>query len=118
MAFASLSLWGYTTKKETFLAGEASLIMGRDWSGCRRRSVNIFLASPALAFAISAIGVLNFCLVLPLYDTQNIKNTYLAHAHHGDQEWLQKSGIMGPELYLKTSFNMFMMLLQLFATAE
>ena len=79
--------------------------------------VNIFLGSPALVFAISAIGVLIFA-GLTAYDTQNIKATYLAHAHHGDQEWLAKSGIMGAlSLYLNF-INMFMMLLQLFGNRE
>jgi FtsH-binding integral membrane protein len=79
--------------------------------------VNIFLGSPAIMFAISAIGVLIFA-GLTAFDTQNIKNTYLAHAHHGDSEWLQKSGIMGAlSLYLNF-INMFMMLLQLFGNRE
>ena len=39
--------------------------------------VNIFLASSALMFAISAIGVLIF-LGLTAYDTQKIKTEYLA----------------------------------------
>ena len=56
--------------------------------------VNIFLASSAVAFAISAIGVLIFA-GLTAYDTQNIKNTYLQMAHSGDQEWLGKAAIMG-----------------------
>lgn len=79
--------------------------------------VNIFLASSAMAFAISVIGVLIFA-GLTAYDTQNIKNTYLAHAHHGDTEWLGKSAIMGAlSLYLNF-INMFMMLLQLFGNRE
>ena len=57
--------------------------------------VNIFLASSALAFAISVIGVLIFA-GLTAYDTQNIKNTYLQmRAAEGDSEWLGKAAIMG-----------------------
>ena len=53
-----------------------------------------------------------------IYDTQNIKNTYVAHAAHGDSEWLAKAGIMGAlSLYLNF-INMFMMLLQLFGNRE
>ncbi len=44
--------------------------------------VNIFLASSALMFAISVIGVLIFA-GLTAFDTQNIKNTYIQHAVHG-----------------------------------
>jgi FtsH-binding integral membrane protein len=63
------------------------------------------------------LGVLIFA-GLTAYDTQNIKNTYVAHAHHGDQEWLAKAGIMGAlSLYLNF-INMFMMLLSLFGNRE
>ena len=73
--------------------------------------VNIFLASSALAFAISAIGVLIFA-GLTAWDTQAIKNDYIAHAQMGDSDWLGKSAIMGAlRLYLDF-INMFMFLLQ------
>ncbi|KIN61733.1 Membrane protein [Sulfitobacter noctilucae] len=115
IAFAGLSLWGYTTKKDisgwgTFLImGVIGLIVAS--------IVNIFLASSALMFAISAIGVLIFA-GLTAYDTQRIKTEYIAHAHHGDTEWLGKAAIMGAlSLYLNF-INMFMMLLQLFGQRE
>ena len=79
--------------------------------------VNIFLASSAVAFAISVLGVLIFA-GLTAYDTQNIKNTYLQMAHSGDQEWLGKAAIMGAlSLYLDF-INMFMFLLQLLGNRE
>ena len=75
------------------------------------------LASSALAFAISVIGVLLFA-GLTAYDTQNIKNTYLQHAMHGDQEWLGKAAIMGAlSLYLDF-INLFMFLLQFMGNRE
>ena len=75
--------------------------------------VNIFLQSPAMMFAISSIGVLIFA-GLTAYDTQTIKATYVAHAAHGDAEWLGKAAIMGAlNLYLDF-INMFMFLLRLF----
>ena len=115
IAFAGLSLWGYTTKKD--IAGWGSFLIMGVIGLIVASVVNIFLASPALVFAISAIGVLIFA-GLTAYDTQRIKSDYLAHAHHGDQEWLQKSGIMGAlSLYLNF-INMFMMLLQLFGNRE
>ncbi|OWU86559.1 membrane protein [Oceanicola sp. 22II-s10i] len=115
IAFAGLSLWGYTTKKDISGWG-AFLIMGV--IGILVASiVNIFLGSPALMFAISILGVLIFA-GLTAYDTQNIKNTYLAHAAHGDTEWLGKAAIMGAlNLYLDF-INMFMFLLQLFGNRE
>jgi FtsH-binding integral membrane protein len=115
IAFASLSLWGYTTKKD--ISGWGSFLIMGVIGLIVASIVNIFLGSPAIMFAISAIGVLIFA-GLTAYDTQNIKNTYLAHAHHGDAEWMQKSGIMGAlSLYLNF-INMFMMLLQLFGNRE
>jgi FtsH-binding integral membrane protein len=115
IAFAGLSLWGYTTKKDISGWG-AFLIMGVIGL-IVAAIVNIFLGSPAIAFAISVLGVLIFA-GLTAYDTQNIKNTYVAHAHHGDQEWLAKAGIMGAlSLYLNF-INMFMMLLSLFGNRE
>jgi hypothetical protein len=115
IAFAGLSLYGYTTKRDlsgfgTFLVmGLIGLIVAS--------IVNIFLASSALAFAISVIGVLIFA-GLTAFDTQNIKNTYVAHAMHGDQEWLGKAAIMGAlNLYLDF-INMFMFLLQFLGNRE
>ncbi len=115
IAFAGLSLWGYTTKKD--ISGWGSfLIMGV--IGLLVASiVNIFLGSPAIMFAVSALGVLIFA-GLTAYDTQNIKNTYIAHAQHGDAEWLGKSAIMGAlNLYLDF-INMFMFLLQFMGNRE
>ena len=115
IAFAGLSLWGYTTKKD--ISGWGSfLIMGV--IGILIASiVNIFLGSPAVMFAISILGVLIFA-GLTAYDTQNIKNTYLTHAHHGDQEWLDKSAIHGAlNLYLDF-LNMFQFLLLFMGNQE
>ncbi len=115
IAFAGLSLYGYTTKKDlsgwgTFLImGVIGLIVAS--------IVNIFLGSPAIMFAISVLGVLIFA-GLTAYDTQAIKNEYLQHAVHGDQEWLGKSAIMGAlRLYLDF-INMFMFLLQFLGNRE
>ena len=109
IAFAALSLYGYTTKKDlsamgTFLfMGVIGLVLAS--------LVNLFLQSDALMFAISAIGVLVFA-GLTAYDTQNIKTTYLQHAQAGDSDWLGKAAIMGAlQLYLDF-INMFMFLLQ------
>lgn len=115
IAFAGLSLYGYTTKKDLSAMG-TFLIMGV--IGLIVASVvNIFLASSAVAFAISVIGVLIFA-GLTAYDTQKIKTTYLEMAHSGDQEWLGKAAIMGAlSLYLDF-INMFMFLLQLFGNRE
>jgi FtsH-binding integral membrane protein len=115
IAFAGLSLWGYTTKKD--ISGWGSFLIMGVIGLVVASIINIFLGSPAIMFAISVIGVLIFA-GLTAYDTQNIKNTYIAHAQHGDKEWIAKSGIMGAlSLYLNF-INMFMMLLQLFGNRE
>ncbi|SOH92320.1 hypothetical protein SAMN06273572_101162 [Monaibacterium marinum] len=115
-AFAGLSLYGYTTQRD--ISGWGSfLIMGV--IGILIASVvNIFLASSALAFGISAIGVLVFA-GLTAYDTQRLKSEYIMYATHpGAGEMLGKSAILGAlSLYLNF-INMFMMLLSLFGNRE
>ena len=115
IAFASLSIYGYTTKKD--LSGMGTFLMMGLVGLIVAMIVNIFLQSPAIMFAISAIGVLIFA-GLTAYDTQKIKTEYIAHAAHGDSEWLAKSAIMGAlNLYLDF-INMFIFLLQLFGNRE
>ena len=115
IAFAGLSLWGYTTKRDISAWG-SFLIMGV--IGLLVASiVNIFLGSPAIHFAISALGVLIFA-GLTAYDTQKIKTDYIAHAQAMDDEWLAKSVIMGAlNLYLDF-INLFMFLLQFLGNRE
>ncbi|MGR3377817.1 Bax inhibitor-1/YccA family protein [Salipiger abyssi] len=115
IAFAGLSLWGYTTKKD--ISGWGSFLIMGVIGLVVASIINIFLGSPAIMFAISILGVLIFA-GLTAYDTQNIKNTYLQHAAHGDSEWLGKAAIMGAlNLYLDF-INMFMFLLQLLGNRE
>jgi hypothetical protein len=115
IAFAGLSLYGYTTKRD--LSGMGTFLMMGLIGLLVAMVVNIFLASSALAFAISAIGVLIFA-GLTAYDTQSIKTEYIAHAQHGDQEWLGKAAIMGAlRLYLDF-INMFLFLLSFLGNRE
>ena len=115
IAFASLSLYGYTTKRD--LSGMGSfLFMGL--IGLLVASViNIFVASSAMQFAISIIGVLIFA-GLTAYDTQNIKSTYLQLRTAYGEEAAAKAGIMGAlSLYLNF-LNMFMFLLSFMGNRE
>jgi len=115
IAFAGLSLYGYTTKKD--LSGWGTFLMMGVIGLIVAMIVNLFLQSPAIMFAVSALGVLIFA-GLTAYDTQSIKNEYIAHAAHGDAEWMQKSAIMGAlRLYLDF-LNMFMFLLQFLGNRE
>lgn len=104
-AFAGLSLWGYTTKKD--LSGWGSfLIMGV--VGLIIASViNIFVGSSSLYWAISAIGVLVFA-GLTAYDTQRLKEQYYYVA---GTDFAGKAVVMGAlSLYLDF-INMFQFLL-------
>jgi FtsH-binding integral membrane protein len=115
IAFAGLSLYGYVTKRD--LSGMGTFLMMGLIGLLVAMVVNIFLASSALAFAISVIGVLIFA-GLTAYDTQNIKNTYLQHAVHGDTEWLGKAAIMGALNLYMDFINLFMFLLQFMGNRE
>ena len=117
IAFGGLSLYGYTTKRDLSALG-AFLVMGL--IGLIVASiVNIFLASSALHFAVSVIGVLIFA-GLTAYDTQQIKNEYLGMSQMGPEgeAYLQKGAIMGAlRLYLDF-INLFMFLLQFLGNRE
>lgn len=98
IAFAGLSLYGYTTKKD--LSGMGTFLMMGLIGLIVATIVNLFLQSEPMMYAISGIGVLIFA-GLTAFDTQNIKNTYVLHAAHSDQEWLDKSAAAGAlSLYL------------------
>jgi FtsH-binding integral membrane protein len=115
IAFAGLSLWGYTTKRD--LSGMGTFLMMGVIGLLVAMIINIFLQSPAMMFAISAIGVLVFA-GLTAFHTQEIKGTYVAHAAHGDQDWLDKAAIDG-SLSLYISFlNMFQFLLMFMGQQE
>ena len=115
IAFAGLSLYGYVTKRD--LSGMGTFLMMGLIGLIVAMVVNIFLASSALAFAISVIGLLIFA-GLTAYDTQKIKMDYVQHAQAMDSDWLAKSAIMGAlNLYLDF-INMFMFLLQFMGNRE
>ena len=105
-AFAGLSLYGYTTKRDlspfaTFLImGVVGLLVAM--------LINMFVQSTALQLAISGIGVLLFA-GLTAYDTQKIKSMYFQVQ---GTEFAGKSVVLGAlQLYLDF-INMFTFLLQ------
>ena len=105
-AFGALSLYGYTTRRDLTAMG-SFLIMGV-FGLIIAMVVNIFLQSSAMAFAISAIGVLVFA-GLTAYDTQKIKEMY----YEGDDDAVAgRKAIMGAlSLYLDF-INLFVFMLQ------
>ena len=111
-AFVSLSLWGYTTKKDLSAMG-TFLIMGV-FGLLFAMIINLFMQSQAMMYAISAIGVLIFA-GLTAYDTQRIKSLYFQLQ---GTEFLGKAAIMGAlSLYLDF-VNMFTFLLNLMGSRE
>ena len=106
-AFLGLSLYGYTTKRDLsamgtfFIMGVVGLFVAM--------LLNLFLRSPGLNLAISALGVLIFA-GLTAYDTQKIKSIYFVVAGNG--EAMAKTAVMGAlNLYLDF-INMFLFLLR------
>ena len=105
--FGAMSLYGYTTKKS--LASWGSFLFMGLIGILIAMVVNIFLASSALHFIISVVGVLIFT-GLTAYDTQQIKHQY----YEGDTAVIaEKKAIMGAlRLYLDF-INLFIMLMHL-----
>jgi uncharacterized protein len=111
-AFAGLSLWGYSTKKD--LSGWGSfLIMGV--VGLFVASIiNIFVGSATMGWVISFAGVLIFA-GLTAYDTQKIKSIYFQVQ---GSDMLGRAAIMGAlSLYLDF-VNMFQFLLSFMGSRD
>ena len=106
--FGAMSLWGYTTKRD--LTAMGSFLMMGLIGVIIAMVVNIFLASSALAFAISVIGVLIF-VGLTAYDTQKIKEMYSVS---DDGTVAGRKAIMGALALYLDFINIFLFLLQLF----
>jgi FtsH-binding integral membrane protein len=112
-SFGALSLYGYTTKRD--LSGMGSFLIMGLFGLIIASIVNIFLASSAMQFAISVIGVLIFA-GLTAYDTQRIKSMYDYVAN--DETMMGRTALMGAlSLYLNF-INMFMFLLSFLGNRE
>ena len=105
-AFAGLSLWGYTTKKDLSAIG-TFLVMGL-FGLIVAMVINIFWQNTVFDLAISAIGVLIFA-GLTAWDTQKIKSMYFAVA---GTEFHGKAKIMGALTLYLDFINMFLFLLR------
>jgi FtsH-binding integral membrane protein len=106
-AFMGLSLYGYTTKRD--LSGMGTFLVMGVVGLLIAMLINMFLQSPAMNLAISAIGVLLFA-GLTAYDTQKIKSIYFAVAGQG--EAMAKSAISGALTLYLDFINMFLFLLR------
>jgi len=106
--FGAMSIYGYTTKRDLTKFG-SFLMMGL--IGIIIASiVNMFMKSPMMYWIISILGVLIF-VGLTAYDTQKIKNMYLAS---DSGELMGKKAVMGALTLYLDFINLFIMLLRLF----
>ncbi len=120
-AFAALSLYGYTTKRDlgpwrTFLMmGVFGVFFGIIFNSFVPAVTGWYEPSNAFGFALSVIAVLVFA-GLTAWDTQNLKNTYYTVV--GDSTAMAKVTIMGAfSLYLNFVI-MFTHLLSLLGSRE
>ncbi|MCZ7861864.1 Bax inhibitor-1/YccA family protein [Agrobacterium salinitolerans] len=102
--FATMSLWGYTTKRD--LSGWGNFLLMGLIGIIIAAIVNIFLGSAALDFAISVIGVIVFS-GFTAYDTKNLKNMYYSGLGKDDLEYARYWSALGLYLNIVNLFNFF-----------
>ena len=108
-AFAGLSIWGYTTKKDLSAMG-TFLIMGL--IGIIIASVvNMFIGSAQLHFIVSVLGVI-IIAGLTAWDTQKLKRDWINRVQHSGEAVAEKSAIMGALTLYLDFINLFLFLLQ------
>ena len=111
-AFAGLSLYGYTTKRD--LSGFGTFLFMGVVGILVAMVLNMFLQSSVLQLVISILGVLIFA-GLTAYDTQRLKSMY---AQVAGSDMMGKAVIMGAlSLYLDF-VNMFTFLLNILGSRE
>jgi uncharacterized protein len=105
--FGTMSLWGYTTKRD--LTGFGHFLMMGLIGLLIAMLANFFFRSPAINFVVSVLGVLIFT-GLTAWDTQSIKNSYYTVGNDGTMAG--KMAVMGAlRLYLDF-LNIFLFLLR------
>ena len=112
-SFGALSLYGYTTQRD--LTGLGSFLVMGLFGVIIAALVNLFLASSALQWVISIVGVLVFS-GLTAWDTQRLKNEYIYFAMDGAMA--QRSAIIGALTLYLDFINLFTLLLQLFGERD
>lgn len=111
--FAAMSFYGYTTKRDLTSWG-SFLFMGLIGIVIAI-VVNMFLASSALDFAISLIGVFIF-VGLTAYDTQKIKQMFYELSEDGSA--LGRYSILAALTLYLDFINLFLFLLRLFGRRD
>ena len=112
VAFLSLSLYGYTTKKN--LSGMGTFLMMGVVGLLVAMLANLFFQSSTLSLVISFVGVLIFA-GLTAYDTQKLKSQYF---YLQGTEFMGKAVIMGALTLYLDFINMFQFLLSFLGSRE
>ena len=103
--FAAFSLYGQTTQRD--LSSWGSVLSMGVFGLILAMLVNMFMHSPALAYAVSIIGVVIFSALM-IYDTQRIRQIY----NESTQEQVRQSLAVLAALSLYLDFiNLFLFLL-------
>lgn len=109
MTFGFMFVLGWTTKRD--LTSMGSILIMAVWGLFVASIINIFLASSALYWVITYVGVLVF-VGLTAYDAQKIKEIAMS-GENPDSTNMQKMAIIGA-LHLYLDFiNLFLMLLRI-----
>lgn len=109
--FAAMAIYGLVTKRD--LSGMGSFMFMGLIGIILASIVNIFLKSPALYWAISAIGVLVF-VGLTAYDVQKIKQIGEQGIMEQGEGAIRKGAIIGALALYLDFINLFLMLLRFF----
>ena len=114
-SFGALSLYGYTTKRD--MTGMGSFLLMGLFGIIIASLVNLFVASSALQFIVSVVGVLVFA-GLTAWDTQRLKNEYIYGYASAGGDIAERAAITGAlSLYLNF-INLFQLLLSLTGQRE
>jgi FtsH-binding integral membrane protein len=106
-AYAGLSLYGYTTKRDMSAMGKF-LLMGLIGLIVAMLA-NLFFKSTAMQLGINIVGVLIFA-ALTAYDTQRLKNLYFQVQ---GSDFVGKSAVLGALTLYLNFINMFQFMLSL-----
>ncbi|MES2253105.1 MAG: Bax inhibitor-1/YccA family protein [Pseudomonadota bacterium] len=110
--FGSMSLYGYTTKKDLTSMG-SFMIMGL-WGIILASLVNLFMQSSAMQLMLSVLTVIVFT-GLTAYDTQRIKEVY---ADSDSLDTASKKAVFGALMLYMDFINIFLSLLRLFGVRK
>ena len=114
VAFAGLSLWGYTTKKD--LSGWGSFLIMGIWGSIGASLLNVLFFGSNMFDLILSIGMIVLFSAFVAYKTQETREIYLQL--RGDAVMLQRATIYGA-LHLYMAFiSIFMNLLRFMGSNE